>query len=458
MKGTKDTSIVIAEEDWLVLQSALFTPDGMENAGVLFCGTSETDFQRQLLVRKFLAVPKNLYKAREACHLEVSPSFYNQVVSESLRDHVTPVIVHSHPHHGNAWYSPSDDYGETRLLGTLNSLLPGQRPASLVVTRTSVTGREFVNNSFTRISGVKILGNPISKLASTVGGKGASISIEQYDRQIRAFGEKGQQILQALKVGIVGVGGIGSLVAEQLARAGVRDFLLIDHDHVEESNVTRLFGATGRDVGALKVSVIAKWLKKLGKVKVRTIGKSVISQAVLMSLRDCDVIFSCVDNDRTRAILNRFAYQYLIPVIDHGTRLDGRQGRISASAGRVSVVGQGYSCLRCSHHIDSERIRAESMSKSERVELEREGYIIGIDEPAPAIVSINTVVSGLGATAGLNLFVSLTGKPQAVDQIYDASRGEMFSVAAIHEPGCDVCDENSGLKALGDSQIVSAYE
>lgn len=454
----KDTIVIITEEDWGTLHSALFTPDGMENAGVLFCGTSETDDQHQLLARMFLSVPNDLYVAREPYHLEVSPAFYNGVVTDCLRNRVTPVIVHSHPHHGDAWYSPSDDYGETRLLGTLNSLLPGLRPASLVVTQTSATGRGLEDESFVRIGGVKIVGNPISKLNFALQNGKTSISSERYERQIRVFGKEGQQVLQTLKVGIVGVGGIGSLVAEQLTRAGVRDLLLIDDDNIEESNVTRLFGATSRDIGKLKVSVVAKYLRRIGEVKTDAIGKSAVSQSVLMSLRSRDIIFSCVDNDRTRALLNRFAHQYLVPVIDLGTRLDGREGKISASAGRISVVGAGYSCLRCSHHIDSERIRAESMSKSERAKLEREGYIIGVDEPAPAIISINTVVSGLGVTAGLNLFVSLTGKPQPIDQIYDASRGEVFTVAATHEQGCDVCDKDLGLKALGDSQIVSAYE
>jgi hypothetical protein len=177
-----------------------------------------------------------------------------------------------------------------------------------------------------------------------------------------------------------------------------------------------------------------------------------------MELRDRDVVFLCVDYDRTRSILNRFAHQYLIPVIDHGTRLDARQGQVTAAAGRVSVVGSGLSCLRCSHHLNVERIRAESMPSAERAKLEREGYIMGIDEPTPAVVTINTVVAGLGATAGINLFVGLTGQPQPVDQIYDATSGAVFPVSARHDAGCDVCGPDEGTKGLGDLQIVSAYD
>ena len=94
----------------------------------------------------------------------------------------------------------------------------------------------------------------------------------------------------------------------------------------------------------------------------------------------------------------------------------------------------------------------------ERSALRKEGYLIGIDEPAPAVVSINAVIGGLGATAGLNLIVNLTGGPQPIDQIYDARSGSVFPVAPTHERGCDVCGEQEGVKGLGDFQIVSAYK
>ncbi len=82
---------------------------------------------------------------------------------------------------------------------------------------------------------------------------------------------------------------------------------------------------------------------------------------------------------------------------------------------------------------------------------------MGIDEPAPAVISINTVVAGLGVTAGLNLFVGLTGGEQPLGQIFDAATGSVFATQPIHEKGCDICDETLGVKGLGDSQIVSAY-
>ena len=68
------------------------------------------------------------------------------------------------------------------------------------------------------------------------------------------FGAAGQHILQASKVAVVGLGGVGSLVAEQLARLGVGNIVLIDPDEIESSNLSRVVGATRVDVetGQLK--------------------------------------------------------------------------------------------------------------------------------------------------------------------------------------------------------------
>src|ERR1700730_293661 len=106
----KDLHLTITTEDWQGLHRALFTADGNENAGVLLCGHSETDEQRRLLVRRSVPVPATSYVTRQAYHLEISPAFYNEIVTLCLRDGLSPVLVHSHPHHGDAWYSASDDF------------------------------------------------------------------------------------------------------------------------------------------------------------------------------------------------------------------------------------------------------------------------------------------------------------------------------------------------------------
>lgn len=449
--------IRISASDWEALRYALFTDDGEENAAVLLCGLSQTDQYTRLLTRNIRIVPHDDYDVRSSFHLRISPAFYNRTIDECIAERLSPVLVHSHPFSREARYSESDDFGERRLLPVLEDLVPSKLAASLLVAPAAVSARRLVHGKFHLLSGICVSGNR-SRNFRLDAHTDESKARAQFDRQIRAWGLESQQLIENLEIGVVGVGGTGSLVAEQLARAGIRRFVLVDPDTIDESNISRLFGSKSKDIGSLKTKVVRSHLLKLGAKAVTAITDSAIRQPVLMQLRDCDVIFSCVDNDRSRSILTRFSHQYLVPVVDVGIRLDGRSGDIMAAAGRVSVVGIGMLCLRCSHHLSSDRIRAESLPSAERRALEKEGYIMGIDDAAPSVVSLNTTIAGLAVTAGLNLFVNLTGGPQPLNQLYDATTGTVFTTRQLHEDRCDICDPVYGVKGIGDAQIVSAYD
>jgi|SRR5579864_2724235 len=454
----KRLALRISGGDWRTLHRVLLTPDRMENAAALLCGQSSTDRQDRLLVREIMTVPPEQYIERQPYHLEVAPSFYNALVDRCEKSGLVPVICHSHPFDDVAAYSQSDDFGERRLLPILKALVPGHKAASLLLTKTSASARFLAGSRFRRVASVTITGPRVMTLPalSTSGAPSPDSGI--FDRQLRAFGRDGQSTLEALTVAIVGVGGIGSMVADQLVRAGVRNLILVDSDVVERSNLNRLVGATEHSCGKPKAKVIAKHLTTMRPVRVDAISDSVIKQSVLTRLRVADLIVGCVDSDLARSILTRFAHQYLTPLVDMGIRLDARDGQVTAAAGRISVVGADGTCLRCSHHINSDRIRAESLAPAERADLVREGYVMGINEPAPAIASLNCVVAGLGATAAINLFVNLTGNLQPPSQLYDATSGIVFTADSVHERGCDICDNEQGVKALGDLQLASAYD
>jgi molybdopterin-synthase adenylyltransferase len=205
--------------------------------------------------------------------------------------------------------------------------------------------------------------------------------------------------------------------------------------------------------------VIAEHLQAISPIAViRKLSESIVRQSVLQQLRTRDLIFACTDNHWSRAVLNRFAHQYLVPTVDMGIRLDARTGEVSAVGGQVTLVGAGLSCLRCSRLIDPERVRVESLPEAERHDLMREGYIQGMDDPEPSIISLNTTVAGMAVTAGVSLFTKLLGGPPPLQLRYDAQRGSVFAVEPRHDPGCDVCSDSDGVKGLGDLQPVTAYE
>ena len=111
-----------------------------------------------------------------------------------------------------------------------------------------------------------IVGNTIQRLTPTAR-KDSTEPGETYDRQVKMFGTNGQRELADCRVAILGLGGIGSLVAEYLARLGVGHFCLVDDDLVEESNLARIVGASLPDVHkkTLKVSVAKRMILKANR-------------------------------------------------------------------------------------------------------------------------------------------------------------------------------------------------
>jgi tRNA threonylcarbamoyladenosine dehydratase len=90
----------------------------------------------------------------------------------------------------------------------------------------------------------------------------ASLAVEAADLERRfgglrrLYGDAAYERIRALRVAVVGVGGVGSWAAEALARSGVAALTLVDLDHVSESNVNRQVQALGSTLGMAKVEAL----------------------------------------------------------------------------------------------------------------------------------------------------------------------------------------------------------
>ena len=80
--------------------------------------------------------------------------------------------------------------------------------------------------------------------------------LNQFSRTEMLIGKENVENLNKSKVAIFGIGGVGSFVAEGLARAGIGNFILVDNDEVSISNVNRQLIATHKTVGKAKVEVM----------------------------------------------------------------------------------------------------------------------------------------------------------------------------------------------------------
>lgn len=196
---------------------------------------------------------------------------------------------------------------------------------------------------------------------------------EELKRTISAWSLKKQQQLGRLKIGVIGVGSVGSIVAEALARMGIQNVVLIDFDRVELHNLDRLLHSVGKDAlhRRSKTQVVARALSKSATAKdfhVEEVNYSVTEERGFRKALDCDILFSCVDRPWPRSVLNYIAYAHLIPVIDGGIAVQVKpDGNLLNADWKAHTVGSTRRCLECLKQYDPAL-----------VQMEREGHL---DDP-----------------------------------------------------------------------------
>lgn len=185
---------------------------------------------------------------------------------------------------------------------------------------------------------------------------------EALRRTFDTWGSEAQQKISRLNVGVVGLGSVGCIVAESLARIGVSKITLIDHDLVEEHNLDRLLYATASDIGKRKVDLVEVNIKchaTIDNVQVESLAMSIRDWAAYRAAVDCDILFSCVDRPVGRDALNYIAYAHLIPVVDGGIAVEPHNGKLHAAHWRSHIVGPGQQCMRCNGQYTSSEVVTE---------------------------------------------------------------------------------------------------
>jgi molybdopterin-synthase adenylyltransferase len=202
---------------------------------------------------------------------------------------------------------------------------------------------------------------------------------EEFERTISAWGSYRQSHLSRIRVGIVGLGSVGSQIAEALLRTGIMQISLIDFDIVERRNLDRLHSVDERDIGHLKTEVYARKLnrqKLFNRQHLTSIPYSIVEKEGFEAVLDCDIIFCCVDRPWPRFILNMISASCLIPTIDGG--IDAGYSKKSDNLGearwRSYTVAPGRRCMKC-----MEQYKSEDVSLEQTGLLDDQRYIKGLE-------------------------------------------------------------------------------
>jgi molybdopterin-synthase adenylyltransferase len=235
------------------------------------------------------------------------------------------------------------------------------------------------------------------------------LSDTRYSRNEALFGAEGQAKIAATKVMIVGLGGLGSHVAQQLAYLGVADFTLVDKGNVKISSLNRMIGAVEDDAAKKrpKVEVCARLVGQIQpEATITPFCGDVDDDQMSGLVAEADVVFGCLDRDLPRLKLTDLCAQFAHPLFDLAT--DTGEDEVSSWYGGRIILCDGSRCLSCLDLLDQKEMARDSMGPGQR---DADDAIYGIDVSAldatgPSVVSLNGVVASLAVT---EFMVMVTG-------------------------------------------------
>ena len=431
-----------------------------EQFGFIITGLSKHENGHNLLCRKFIHADESCLTNQSGVSVVPDPRFVQYVYNAVKECNGGLITVHTHPFsNGNVCFSGIDDRSEEDSFPKEVELLGKGPHASMVFGKNSVDARWYDANTrqIEPISAIKIIGEIGTKtLKPTSQRENPDETIyEIHDRQVLAFGKAGQKLIQKAKVGIVGCGGLGSILFILLVRLGVRDFVLIDDDLVENTNLNRLAGSKLIDVKnkTPKVEMLENYgLEINDEIITDLIAESVFSSRAKYALKSCDYIFGGVDTQSPRVLLNSISIQHMIPYFDCGTGIQATvDHNIEHAGGQIRTVIPGLGCLKCIKGINLDIAKMELLPKEKRQFVIERGYIAGEDEHAPSVAPLNGVIANLAVTEFMGL---VTGcKPLFRYVFYDLLKSMTVPVEFPKNPDCFSCSEDS-LLASGDSGVA----
>lgn len=256
-------------------------------------------------------------------------------------------------------------------------------------------------------------------MTSSGGRFGRYSRFDRYSRQMRAvgIGESGQGRLRDATVLIVGIGALGTHLADALARAGIGCLHLVDRDIVELSNLQRqvLFTEADAAAGAPKAIAAARRLAEVtsdGRIVPHVVD---CSAAFLAALPErVDLVLDGTDNFPTRYLLNDWCAKHGVPWIYAGA---------VGSEGAAMVVPPTGPCLRC--------LWPEPPANADVGNCETAGIL------APAIAA----VTAFQTAEALRLLTGSNTPPTRGVFTCDVWRGQysVIPLAAGPAPDCPVC-------------------
>lgn len=436
------------------LRHALLQNTGCERFAMLTARRELAPDGREIFVilESFIAEKQDIL-ASGLCHVRPSKEFVARVLSAAQQDLLADAIidVHTHPFSDDAYFSGIDDADERRFSLWLREHF-GPTPAygSIVFSRNAYEARIWKGTSmFSARLRTQTLPESVPCRRMT---NPHEDSPEMQARTELALGtDVIRRITHRQRIVLAGVGGIGSVLAEQLVRSGFSRLGLIDPDVLELSNLNRFAGGYRTDIGRPKIEVTADHVRRINPdVRIDCVADTVETPAAVSLMAAADWIIVSTDSHSSRQSVQNTALRFGVPLLSAGVSItvseENGKHRIVDESGEVITVryGDGY-CLHCLGRINPYVAAAEAHpDPAVREGLVQKGYVRGLNIKEPAVMPLNAVVASITVRTLLEQY-----RDSAVHQpimVYESHAGSRLypdtESLALLPDFCPACGRN----------------
>jgi len=428
-------SLVVAPRLWTRLSQHLLT-DGDDHAAVILADRVAGPRGPRLLARELIpAVDDADYCEGSEGYWSLSSAFIRDAVVRARDEQLAYLAIHSHRGTTTVGFSRIDLASHERGYPTLRQVT-GQLVGALVLTPMAAAGDLWLpDGTRASLAEVVVPGHNVLRLhprpihASSAGPK--------HRRQALVLGDSGQEVLARLRVGVVGLGGVGSMVVELLSRLGVGELVLIDGGRIRETDLARLVAAEPGDLGRPKMDLAVRNATRANpEIGVTVIRGRVEDPAARDVLTRCDWIFLTTDDHAARHWVNELVHRYLIPATQADIEVPvNHHGGADQAQAITRLLLPGRDCLWCNGLIDPTQLAIDV-----HLGREREPDIDGEDVTAPAIITLDA----MAAAEAVNHFTRAVTGSHAEDidpeEVLDRAGGSDQDVVEPSEQhGCPTC-------------------
>ncbi len=413
--------------DLAYLRERLLADLSREHFAVLLGKTHKIDGCTIINVIDLLFPGQSDYNQQSVAFLRIKKDFIHKALVELTNRYDVDTIldVHTHPFsQGSVSFSATDDGDEKTFFRFLKEKFAGIHYASIVFSQRRYSARVWTLSSNSTVARRALLKTQTSR--ESIASADFHEHADEHSAKTAVTGADGffnrsalvlgldvmRTIMHDQVISLVGVGGLGSIVAEHLIHMGFHEINLIDPDVLEMSNLNRVVGAYYKDAQQKlpKVDVVKRHLTNINPNATVTAYKSdVHDKEIERVLALSDWMIVATDNHSSRLRTQELSIKYFVPLVSVGVNITVKANKIEDMSGEVITARVGdYLCLNCLNRINPIKVASERHpDKIIREALVKRGYVTGQDIKEPAVKTLNSSLATMAVEVLVNQYTDV---------------------------------------------------